>query len=291
MALASGLTLVCSHDDVLVPQHYIDLLEWSTELFERNKKPDWQKFINFDPYMFFLVFHWPTPNRQHLQAQCEPAVLPTAMELARESLSKLHARQNRAAFQRRNNPIFFLTKNPDSNSVISKERLVSLCGKETEKRVDRLLRHEKAVQVVERFHGVLLKSGTEVKVELVSRQGNKSNLTVPLFVREGRSTLWNKRIYFAIGVGLGGPIACDVADVPIPKKFVQSSRSGGQYGLSSGQFDHPITQVDRQIEEVQQKLGEIRRLRSKHVRGRPARRYWYSCKYLPLYRRNHCRPK
>ncbi|KAK7100925.1 sterile alpha motif domain-containing protein 9-like [Littorina saxatilis] len=262
MALASALTLISCHDDSFGERDYNKLLMWSTTLFEGTKNPEEEgHYINLDPYVYFFAFHWPASNRMNLSNLCKPDVLRKAMDRARSGFTKIGGRGGSSS--RRNNPMFFLTKTKGLNCIIHKFHLQALSGRQTEKMVSKLLRHPKAIELVERFNGILMKNGQEVSTEVV-QQGNKFILKVPLFVRESRQTLWNKKVYFALGIGPGGPVACDVSsDMPTPNHSGLTSGGSGDFRRPFLQR-HPscVMQIEAKITEVQQQLGGIRALKS-----------------------------
>ena len=253
MALAAALTLISHHDDTPEPQKYMDLLRWSKEFFDKTERPDAKQFIHLEPYLYFLVFHWPTPNRQHHQEQCEPAELGKAIERAKEAFEMMHAKKGNAI--KKNSPMFFLTKK--SSSIVSKGQLQELCGKQREKRVEGLLKHPKASSIVERFRGVLQARGLALKLQLVSPQGNKVELTIPVFIPENKQTMWKKSVFFVLGFGLGGPVACSLSTSSTPSSPCQSdgtsAGSPARQQVSTNELDQRIVQVEHQLQGVYSK--------------------------------------
>lgn len=209
MALASALALISYHDHCSIPQEeYSDLLKWSAALCEQPDiaDPSLGRFSSSDPYVILLAFHWPMPNRKLLQHQCEWAVLERIVAAAKKAFKRLLGKSGEGSVNEKNNPLFFLTNKPNINSIISKERLQELCGNKGKKKVLNMLMSPEAAKRVYRFEGKLVKFGKEVEMVLTS----KETITVPLLTEETSEILWNQQVYFALGIGLGGPVACNM---------------------------------------------------------------------------------
>lgn len=269
MALASAITLISCHDSCIQEKDYNNLLQWSSVLCQKPevRKPDWEKYINFDPFIFLLAFHWPTLKRNLLESQCGAAELKHMTALLKEAFEKLQSRSNSSGIPRNNNPIFFFTKMPHVHSIISKDRLNTLCGKRGGRKIKicDLLRSRTALQLVERFPGILQKSGKEVKLCVTSGPTQiKAELFIPLFVKESRQILWNKNVYFALGIGLGGPVACDVdKELPSSAQANQASEHTKRIGTQPFSSRNLQEEVDVQIDEVKEKLGSIHKAKAK----------------------------
>jgi hypothetical protein len=216
MALASALTLIGCHDGALEEEQYGNLLYWAADLCNKPHilRPNWSNFIDADPYLLFMIIHWPTPNRQSLEHQCMPEDLKKMVALLQEAFERLQAKSPR----RRNiDPFFFLTNRPNVQSVISKFQL-SLQAQSGRRgrichKVSVLLQSRAASELIQRFDGFLSKDGKEVRM-VVSRDDVKTDVNVPVLIGERKQLLWNKRVSFALGFGVKGPVACDIRAIP-----------------------------------------------------------------------------
>lgn len=232
MALASATCLCSDLDQPDQQKSYLThVLEWSAELCKMKEK---QEYIDLDPFVYFLVFHWPTPNRKYLD--CQPSELYNTMNKAVDAFKK-KVQQN-PAYRKKNIPLFFLTNLRENDSIVSYDTLAAWAGTSFRgiRTVKKLLKSPQAINLLERFSGVLDKTGWKVRVTLESQQGNKMDLDIPLFTRENRQTLKMKRVFFVLGFGHGGPVACDVdsdhpqlnllhgtTHLPLPRHFQNRS--------------------------------------------------------------------
>lgn len=259
MALASSLTLNSFFDD---PQqahaNFSTLLKWSLELY--NLKEDIQ-YTDLDKFIYLFVFHWPTPQRERLADQCEANVLVNATKFAREAFKeKFESVPNKKNF-----PLYFLTKKAADRSVISKDQLQVWGSRKGggPVTVKRMVNCGKAPKLLERFKGILGGNGTDVKVILESTQGHKMEVRIPLLTKQTSQTLRNKEVYFILGFGPGGPIACDVtSQLPQllqPPQFA----TGPPLFVRPPRPDQTIVRCDFEIEMIRQKVMKIGHLQQK----------------------------
>ncbi|KAK7482282.1 hypothetical protein BaRGS_00026525 [Batillaria attramentaria] len=261
MALASALTLCSRHDySGHVAVQFSELLRWSLEFYKQKTKQESQ-YLDLDPYLFLLIFHWPNLEGQPLAEQCQPADLHKAVTLASETFKKKFSGD--PSSRKKNVPLYFLTKKPGANKVVSKDQLQVWSTKEGRQgrlQITRMLQSQKAVELLQRFTGILTRNGNEV--ELRTRD-HCNRLSIPLFVREGRPSVWNKKVFVVLAFGLGGPLACDVRqERPSPNQAYQAQKTQGADPVYSPRAPQ-VTEYDEEIEQISERIREIQKLQQK----------------------------
>lgn len=224
MALASALSLSCWHDH---PQNIIvdfgNLLKWSTELYRMNCASSGH-YVDLDPFMYLFAFHWPDAKGDIISYQCNPNVLKDAMKYASDNFSKKY----RDVSRKRNPPLYFLTKESGGKRVVSKDQLRAWCGNYKEQKISRLLKSTKAMKVLLWYSGILCTGGNVVELTVVTHEGIRVKLHVPLLIQERTQRLWKRRVYFVQSFGTGGPVACEVCEeLPSTPKQPGKQNKGG----------------------------------------------------------------
>lgn len=252
MALASYLCL-CSHEGTVLPTDipFTDLLKWSKELVSKRQNQQHQRYIDLDPFLYLLLFHWPTENRQNLQHQAEIDMLSKTAQQAKEFFQKKYAKLEG---QKKNTPLYFLTKHPAERSIVCKEQLYQWAGNQRRFNLAKLVKSPKAVDNLKRFSGRLDRNGMSITVTITTSEGNKADLNVALFKKETRQSLVRKRVFFVLGFGLGGPVACDI-DLELPRPLSFHQRTAVLPKTSRSFLPDQLLQVDQEIEEVVRQLN------------------------------------
>lgn len=252
MALASAICLCSDIGDPSEQKPYLSyVLKWSAELCRMKEQ---QEYIDLDPFVYFLVFYWPSPSRTLLD--CHPQKLYRMMKQADDAFKK--KLQQVPGCRKRNLPLFFLTKHPADNSIVSREKLAAWAGTDFRgvHRVNRLLKSPQALNLLERFSGVVDNTGWNVKVTLEDRQGKKMDLNIPVFTKENKQRMM---VSFVLGFGPGGPIACDIdSSPPHPCDNQQDHYTTHPFGPRQFYPESPRSVEAYDIDKIMQEIWEVR---------------------------------
>ncbi|XP_060084576.1 sterile alpha motif domain-containing protein 9-like [Ylistrum balloti] len=192
------------------PYPYQKLVELSKRLYNmQNTSADELPYL--EVFLYLLMLHWPTENRQHLQLY-PVGKLPDAMQKWKTAFQRNHPRQMDGNPYRlkRETTYFFLGNGKEYDEIVYYEELH---GSHTGRyyKGDTVWSQPQNINRLKRLEGILINNGTEVSVHIETAGGNKTQIVIPTGMHIGQRNLWQKRIYFYLGFTWLGPKAFDVS--------------------------------------------------------------------------------
>lgn len=246
---------------------YNSLVKWSKKLYELR---DTSFVSRLEPYLFYVMFNWPREN-----TNVSPKVIESAIKNWKDAYYLKYPRQKDEGkpYRKRDTTMFFLAKGRDMESIYTFFEEIGSRRNDTRVRSD-FWRQPVTVKKLQRFSGVLSNGGNDVRVQLQYGQGNKAHISIPTSFPIRERQMWNKQVYFVIGLSWIGPKAFDITlDDPritteLSSDAVSSKTVHNKEFHRSGRNVVEVTEEEfrRQLKVIDEKLDEIQKLKDKKRR-------------------------
>ena len=204
MLISVNLTLCCINDRYKKEIVLEKMSKLAADLYKaRDKRIDY----SLEPYIFAVMFNWPCRNdvgRRAIPAQEIPEILRNW----RAAYYKKYPRQKEEGrpYRKKETTVFFLGNGEGIASLAFDQEL----RKEGIKRnSEQFWNLPHVVQRLERWFGVLVRDGSEVKIN-ITQGGNRLSLQIPTSMPIFDRSLWSKTVYYVIGFTWAGPKAFDI---------------------------------------------------------------------------------
>lgn len=193
VALSCTLKVECNTPDKNVSEIGFDTCQlWSKNLYE---KIGLSKQISVEASLFIILLNWPQFTDQLVNHS-----------ILRKAMDTLLAVSETRTDKRVQMPIFYIGQGDAYKRIVLPYSL-KLYGNAKSKNS---LRSRQALDSLRRFEGMLLPGGNKVSVNFqISSNPGTPTITIPLATRVANSTMWNKKVYFVVGLGMSGIFAYD----------------------------------------------------------------------------------
>ena len=225
IALACTLKVECNMSNRNVSEIPFNMCQlWSKGLFD-NVSLSKQRCL--EASLFIIVLNWPQSIDQTTHT--------VNHNMLRSAMDAVLAVSETRTERRVQLPLFYIGQGNGYNRIVLPHSL-KLYGNAKSKNS---LRSKQAFDMLRRFEGMLLPDGYKVSVNFqTSPNPGTPTIDLPLAMRVPNRTMWNKKVYFVVRLGMSGIFAYDAtaetSDVlkahafEIPKRRQESAREQTQ---------------------------------------------------------------
>ncbi len=224
--------------------------------------------ISLEPYLFAVMFNWPR-RRMDFRPKLSVNRFPETIRKWKDAYCRKYPRQTGEStpYRKKDTTLFFLGNGEDMQAFAFERELRD----QTRSTGTHFWNSNVVIQRLERWEGVLITDGTEVKLT-VEQNGNKFALYLPTSFPIVNRRWWNKRVFCVVGFTWAGPKAFDIdpddkssrpnrptldQSVPAP-----SHRQRVQRPAVTVDYErrlHLHAEFTRQLEDVNKQLADIQR--------------------------------
>ncbi|KAJ8302519.1 hypothetical protein KUTeg_018915 [Tegillarca granosa] len=246
---------------------YQNFKDWSRTLYNLTSKSKDQVFL--ESFLYFVMFHWPMGLPQ--SDACPTSDIVDAIKKWKIAFRNKHPRQDGRPVQRKDKTYFFLGKGTEMDSIVHYDQLLD------EKKGrgvigDGVWRQPYVLSKLKRLTGILIAEGLEIEIQIETKGGNKTVVTIPTSMPIGQKFLWQKRVYFVLGFGWGGPRAYDISQEDITNENLKNEVQNLGTNLRF-QRGHSEMEKVKTHDDLKRTLGKIDReiedIKARKKSGRP----------------------
>ncbi|KAJ8303282.1 hypothetical protein KUTeg_019678 [Tegillarca granosa] len=230
---------------------YQNFIDWSKRVYDLVSLSDENLYL--ESFLYFVMFHWPVGNQN--VGLCPTGKIVDAIKKWRIAFQKKHPRQDGKSVQKKETTYFFLGRGEGMDGIVYYEQLLDkhrgryFIG-------DTVWRQPNVLSKLKRLTGTLITDGMEIQIQVETGCGNKTSVTIPTSMPIGKRSLWQKKVYFVLGFGWGGPKAYDVSqEDPTKQSVTEEDRI--QTMVFQNQSNQSEKRRVKTHEELAIKLGEI----------------------------------
>ncbi|KAI8772490.1 sterile alpha motif domain-containing protein 9, partial [Biomphalaria glabrata] len=203
---------------------YSQVLDWSKKLLECKQPNEKRPYV--EPYMYFVMFHFPSEKRN--------AFLTCTLKKLEETCEKWQKAYAAKFREAEAKTLFYLAKNDLLRDLVHSDTF-PMDGRDN-------WDHPEMRKYLVLYSGTVEMGGKKVSVK-ITKDNNTLYLTIPTSYTVKKS-LWQKETYFFIGFSFSGPKAYGipqeppddvVQDVPMSGKYLMKEKSSSSRALNYDQ--------------------------------------------------------
>lgn len=267
---------------------YQNLKDWSRKLYNLTSKSKEHVFL--ESFLYFVMFHWPVGLPQ--TDTCPTSDIDDAIKKWKIAFRNKHPQRDGRPVQRKDKTYFFFGKGTEMDSIVYYEELLDE-NKRRDVIGDAVWRQPYVLSRLKRLTGILTTEGLTIEIQIESKGGNKTVVTIPTSIPISQKYLWQKRVYFVIGFGWGGPKAYDVSqedptnvnmnnEVQNPATNFRLQRGQSEMGKVKTHDDltKTLAEIDKEIENIKARKVSGRTRKEVCIYDTPFRNL--SCDYVDI---------